>query len=344
MKFKRKEEKRKRSFGPRLLVMIFCLTWLLTGCGKGGKTVATLNGEKISLEEAVFYTRLNQQQWELAYAESFGRDFWTQTLNEELGTFEEELKRQVMDTICQIHLMNSHAREYGVSLTKEEEAQVAERVREFMDSHSEEVREAAGADQKLVKKLLQERMLSDKVAEALVADYAPAVSREEAALGKMTYCLFSTMGTYDRAGNHQAVSREEQEEIQAAAQAFAQRTQELGDIQAAAEEAGRTCIDVYFNENTNGGAHEKIADLVRTMEVGQSAGPVTTEDGYYVIQYVSQLDEQATTEHQEALVQQKKAEKCQEIYEGWLSAAEFVIDQEVWDQVEVRQVMFVPGT
>lgn len=341
MKIRVKKEVRKGSTWA-LLVVIFCAAALLTGCGKGGKTVATLDGEKISLKEAVFYTRLNQQQWELAYAESFGTDFWTQTLNEETGTFEEELKRQVMDTICQIHLMNSHAKEYGVSLTREEEALVEERVKEFMDSHSQEVREAAGADQKLVKKLLQERMLSDKVAEAMVADYTPSVSQEEAALGKMTYCLFSTMGTYDRAGNHQAVSKEELGEIQAEAQAFAQRIQELGDIQAAAEEAGRTCIDVYFNENTNGGAHEKIANQVRTMEVGQSAGPISTEDGYYVIQYVSQMDQQATKEHQEALVQQKKAQKCQEIYEGWLSAAKFVIDQEVWDEVEVQQVMFVP--
>ena len=297
MKIRVKKEVRKGSPWA-LLVVIFCAAALLTGCGKGGKTVATLDGEKISLKEAVFYTRLNQQQWELAYAESFGTDFWTQTLNEETGTFEEELKRQVMDTICQIHLMNSHAKEYGVSLTREEEA--------------------------------------------MVADYTPSDSQEEAALGKMTYCLFSTLGTYDRAGNHQAVSKEELGEIQAEAQAFAQRIQELGDIQAAAEEAGRTCIDVYFNENTNGGAHEKIANQVRTMEVGQSAGPISTEDGYYVIQYVSQMDQQATKEHQEALVQQKKAQKCQEIYEGWLSAAKFVIDQEVWDEVEVQQVMFVP--
>lgn len=325
-----------------LPVLACCLAALLTGCGKGGKTVASLDGEKISLEEAVFYTRLNQQQWELSYTETFGKDFWTQKLNEETGTFADELKRQVMDTICQIHLMNSHAKECGVTLTREEEAQVEERVQDFMDSHSEEVREAAGADAKTVKRLLTERMLSDKVAEAIVADYEPAVSQEEATLGKMTYCLFSTMGTYDKAGNHQAVTREEREEIGAAAQSFAQRTQELGDIGAAAEEAGRTCIDVYFNENTDGGAHEKIAEKVRTMEPGQSAGPIQTEDGYYVIQYVSERDEQATAEYKEALIQQKKAQRCQEIYEGWLSAAEFSIDQEVWDQVQVDQVLFMP--
>ncbi|MCI8418093.1 MAG: hypothetical protein HFI33_11480 [Lachnospiraceae bacterium] len=340
-KERKKRRGRGRSHGIAAWLLGLLLIALLTGCGGQEEAVAVLNGENISLSEAVFYTRLNQQQWEQAYAETFGMDFWTQTLHAETGTFAQELKRQVMDTICQIHLMNAHAEEYGVSLSKEEEKEIAGRVQDFMDTHSKEVREAAGADKKLVKELLRQRMLADKVAEAMVADYEPQVSHEEAALGKMTYCLFSTLGTYDTEGNHQGVTTEERKVIEEEANSFAQRCGELGDINAAAQEAGRTCIDVFFNDNTDGGVHEKVAALVRTLEQGQCAGPVSTEEGYYVVQYISALDEEATARNQEALIQQKKALRCQEMYEAWLEEADFTIVQEVWDTIQVTEIQFL---
>lgn len=339
------EKKRKKIRGARArlaaLLLGFLLTALLTGCGETEESVAVLNGEEIPLSEAVFYTRLNQQQWEQAYGETFGMDFWTQDLNAETGTFADELKRQVMDTICQIHLMNAHAKEYGVSLSREEEKEIDKRVQDFMDSHSKEVREAAGADKKRVKELLRQRMLADKVAQAMVADYEPQVTEEEAALGKMTYCLFSTLGTYDTEGNHQGVTTEERKAIEAEANSFAQRCGELGDINGAAQEAGRTLIDVYFNDKTDGGVHEKVADLVRTLEEGQCAGPVSTEEGYYVVQYISVQDETATAQNREALMEQKKAQRCQEMYEAWLKEADFTIDQELWDTVQVTEVRFL---
>lgn len=337
-----KKQQKKRVFFC-LLAAVILVTACLTGCGSKEETVATLNDEKIGLSEAVFYTRLNQQQWEQVYAETFGEEFWTQSLGEGNGTFADELKRQVMETICQIHLMNAYARTYEIQLTKEEKADVKARVQDFMESHSKEVKEAAGADEKLVEKLLTQRVLADKVAEAIIADYEPEVTQEEAALKKMTYCLFSTMGTYDTEGNHTAVTEEEAKEIAAEAEAFAQRTAELGDILAASAEIGHTSIDVYFNDTTNGGAHQVVADLLRTLEVGQTAGPIKTEEGYYVIQYVSEYDEEATLENMDKLALVKKEEKCREVYDQWLSQAEFTIHQEVWDTVQVDQVLFVSG-
>lgn len=334
-------EKMRNKWQLGLLMGVLCVL-LLTGCGSKEETVATLDKEEITLSEAVFYTRLNQQQWEQAYVETFGEDFWSQSLGEELGTFADELKQQVMDTICQIHLMNAHAKEYDVKLTKEEEADIEERVASFMDSHSQDVKEAAGADEKLVKELLTARVLADKVAEAMVADYEPEVTQEEAALKKMTYCLFATTGTYDSEGNYRAVTAAEAEAIAAEAELFAQTATELGDIAAAGAVVNHTCIDVYFSDTANGGAHEKVAETVRTLELGQIAGPIKTEEGYYVIQYVSDFDEEATAENRENLIQAKKEAKCQEIYQQWLSEAEFTINQEVWDTVKVDKVLFVP--
>ncbi len=325
-----------------LLILLFLSALLLTGCGSnmGKKTIATLDEEKITFSEALFYTRMNQLQWEREYVTELGSDFWSEPIGEGEQTYGEELKTQVMDTICQIHLMNAHAEEYQVALTEEDEAGIEERVQNYLDTYGENVQKEAGADKKLVQRLLTEKLLSDKVAEAMVADYTPEINEEETALSKMTYCLFSTLGTYDLEGGSHEVTEEEAEEIWQEAWDFAGRAKELGDLKAAAKEVNHTCVDVYFNEYTDGGAHEKVAERARLLEPGRIDGPIETEEGYYVIQYVTFLDEEATEQNREMLRQQGKEEKCREIYEGWKNQAEFVIDQELWDQIQVDEVLF----
>lgn len=325
-----------------ILLVCLCAILMLTGCGSKEAAAITVDKDEIGVSEAVFYTRLNQQQWEQAYVEALGTEFWTQTLNEELGTFADELKRQVMDTLLRIHIMNDHAKEYGVELTKEEKANVESRVKDFMESHTSQVKEAAGADEKLVEELLTQNVIADKVAEAMTAGYIPVVSEEEAVLGKMTYCLFSTLGTYTVDGNHTRVTAEERERIAEEAQVFADRAGDIGDLVAAADEIGHASVDVYFNEFTNGGAHEWMAEALRSMDEGQISGPLETEEGYYVFQYVSAYDETATEENRERLYQAKVEEYRQELYETWYSQAVIEIHWEVWDEILVDQVLFVP--
>ena len=323
------------------LAVILLMGVILVGCGDREPATATVGKEKIGVSETIFYTRLNQQQWEMAYAESFGPDFWSRSLGEEIGTFADELKRQVMETVIQIHVLNAHADEYKIKLTKEEEAQVEARVAEFMESHSESVKEAAGATEELVEILLRQRVIADKVTEAMVADYVPTVTKEEASLGRMIYCLFSTLGTYDAQGNHTTVSEEEKGQIKEEAQAFAARAQELRDLEAAADMDKRTYIDVYFNETTNGGAHEKVAEILRTMEVGQVSEPIETEDGYYVIQYVSEYDEEATNANMENLAQVKTQQYFEDLYDRWCEQTEITVDWTVLDTIPIDKVLFV---
>ena len=70
---------RRKMRGALGLFLILCLAGGLLGC-KGGKAsgtpVARLGEETIDLEEAVFYTRMLQEQWELSYSDSYGEDLW----------------------------------------------------------------------------------------------------------------------------------------------------------------------------------------------------------------------------------------------------------------------------
>lgn len=123
-----------------------------------------------------------------------------------------------------------------------------------MENNTKAVLEAAGADRESVERYLARNELAGKVAEAIRADYEPEISEEEAQVGRLTYALFSNTGLYDVEGNFTPFTEEELAKIQQEADDFAALAADLGDISAAGEQFPHTVIDVYFNEDTDGGA------------------------------------------------------------------------------------------
>lgn len=339
----------------RLVGLILVAALALTACGpkkaatprvlamETGTEVATLGEEPIYLEEALFYTRMLQEQWEYTYYESFGETMWQQEASDDGQTLEELLKKSVMETLTELHLLCAHASEYGVELTDEEQQEIAGSAQNFLENNTDAVLEAAGADLEKVTWYLTRNRLAEDVAEKIQNEFEPEVSEEEARVGRLTYALFSVTGTYDAEGNHTAFTGEEQQEIEASARAFAARAQELGDITAAGEEVSHTVIDVYFNDRTNGGAHEAVADAARALPVGGVSDVIETEDGWYVVQHVSDLDEEATAENLEELKLSAKQAHLKGLEDAWIAETPLVIDDAVWDTVKIDDLLIPVG-
>lgn len=327
------------------LLLAACLAaGALAGCGSSSETVqktpmGQLGDDTIYLEEAVFYTRMLQEQWENSYYDDMGETMWQEEFDSEGRTFEEVLKQDVEDTLTEIHLLCAHAEEYDVELTEDEKEQVAQRAQNFMETNTPSVLEAAGATAELVEELLQRNALAAKVAEAIQDSYEPDLDPESATVGKMTYCLFSTMGTYDAEGNHSPATEEELVQIQKDAAAFAQRARELGDIAAAGDEISHTVIDVYYNEETDGGAHPLVAQAARELEAGQVSDVIETEDGYYIVQHISDYDEKSSEDYYEELKEQARASYLEELEAAWKEETPLVINSDAWDGIRVDQIL-----
>ena len=323
------------------------LAALCAGCSKSekpGTTVATLGTETITLEEAVFYTRMLQEQWELAYLDSYGEDMWQK--EPEFGegegkakTMEEALKLEVMDTLAEIHLLCAHTESLGAELTKEEKAAVEARAKAFMRDNTPAVLEAAGATKETVEQFLLYNEQAAKTARSLMDEYEPEIDENEARVGKLTYCLFATTGTFDAEGNQTPFTEEELNKVREDANAFAIRAKALGDITAAGTEVSHTVIDVYFNDYTDGGAHELVAQAAREMETGAVSDVIETQEGYYIVQRVSEYDERETREREEELKLLAREDYCQEIIGKWKEETPLEVLEEVWDMVRVDELL-----
>lgn len=336
---------RKRLKKLGILMMLAAVA--LAGCGKkeagvprvleqeSGTTLATLGDEPIYLEEALFYTRMLQEQWEYVYYESFGETMWQQEADDSGQTLAELLKSSVLDTLTELHLLCAHAGEYGVSLTDGEQEEIARRAQNFMENNTKAVLEAAGADRESVERYLARNELAGKVAEAIRADYEPEISEEEAQVGRLTYALFSNTGLYDVEGNFTPFTEEELAKIQQEADDFAALAADLGDISAAGEQFPHTVIDVYFNEDTDGGAHPDVAGKARELPVGGVSGVIAIDEGWYVVQHVSDLDADATSDRLEELKESAKQEYLQNLEDSWAKETPLKVDENVWETVQI---------
>ncbi|MCI9680128.1 MAG: hypothetical protein HFI26_01955 [Lachnospiraceae bacterium] len=340
----------KKNAGWGVLLTGLLVTGLLAGCGKPkqeGTPVAGVGSETIYLEEALFYTRMLQEQWELAYYDSYGADMWQKEpeFGESGGrarTMEEALKLDVMDVLTEIHLLCAHTEEYGAELTKEEKAVVEKRAKAFMEDNTEAVLEAAGATRESVEQFLLFNEQAAKTAEYVKLKYEPQIDENEAQVGKLTYCLFATTGTFDAQGNQTPFTEEELACVQRDAEQFAGRAEELGDITAAGAEISHTVIDVYFNEHTDGGAHELVARAAREMETGDVSGVIETQEGYYIVQKVSEYDEEASRERREELEYLAREDYCAELIETWKKETPLAIEEELWSTVRVDGLLTSP--
>lgn len=335
--------KNKIKFLAGTLALLMLAGLCLCGCTRSKKQeekpVARLGEDVIELKEAVFYTRMLQEQWEEAYYEYAGSGMWQKDFDDEGRTFADVLKQDVMDTLTRIHLLCVHSQEYDVTLTTEEKARVAKRAEAFMDSNTPSVLEAAGATKEVVEELLLENELAARVSEVIQEGYTPQLREEETVVGKLTYCLFSVMGTYDKEGNHNPATQEELDKIRKEAEEFSARARELGDIAAAGDEISHTVIDVFYNDNTDGGAHPLVAETARKLGLLEVSEALETEDGYYIVQRVSDYDEEASAQYKESLIMQKKDAYLNELLGVWEEETPLVIDEELWDTVKIEEML-----
>lgn len=327
--------------------VLLAVCMLLCGCGgtlaesaEEEPVAFTINGEAIELREWNFYIRMNQMQWEKEMLDSYGDDMWSRRTGEDGSTLADDLKEEVMDTICHIHLANQHAEEYGVALDETKQQEIRDRAASFMENYHEALLAYAGADEAYVCEKLSEHELSLLTAEASVADYEPEIPEDKIHREGICYVLISTTGLWDDEGNLEPYSEEEVERRTRVAQELCETARESGNLKEAAEEIGLTPIEASMGSSNEGDGQEPLMlDAARLLQVGEISDPIRTEEGWFLVQHINDYDRDATEYWREYLTDLAREEEYKRIYEEWEKAADLVLNQEVMDQVDVKIVL-----
>lgn len=331
----------------------FLAAGTLAGCGKldGTKTVATVDGETVTLGLASYMIRDQQAQTESYYqmlAQSYGIDA-SGSLWDEKGddgkTYGESAKDDVMDNIKSLYAMKAHAADYDVTISEEEQAKIQEAAKTFMEENDAAALEELAVSESDIVTYLELMTYRQKMHDPMVADVDQEVSDEEANQTRITMAKVSTQGTEkDDDGNTIDLTDEEKSDKKWLAEQLLEKILASDntevDISALAGEISEDITVTSPAFTTAGGEDQVLDQAVRDaalkLEESQVAPEVIEgEDGYYVIRLDKMLDEDATENKRASIISEREQEAYNNLLEEWEEAADMKIEESVWKKLKI---------
>ncbi len=313
-----------------------------TGCKKQGpidntEIVMTVGDKKVELGMANFVLRYLQSSEESTmemYA-SYGYAMdWDMEIDEDGTTYEESVKKGVLESIQQLYALDAHAEEYKVALTEEETAKIEEAANAFVKANKDEVKEKVSAEVKYVKEYLRLLTISEKMHEAIKASHTPEIKEGEADQKIMYYVQFAKTST-DASGNPVQLTDDQLAQLKKDAQAMLDGAKANGNLEAYAKEKKATATKAAFSAG-NEQLDKELIKAADKLELNGFTEVIDGEAAYYVAQVTSLFDQEATDTKEKELIEERKEEFYTETVEKWKKDIKVEVNDKVWDQITIE--------
>lgn len=318
---------------PLLLAAVMGIS-VLSGCGSsidGKKAGATLDGEEISLGFMNFMARYQQAIYDGQFSGMFGTGFWSQDLFGEGTDTETSVKKNVVENIEILYLLEDHMEDYKVEITKEEQAKIKEAAEKFMADNSEKAIKQMGASQEYVEEMLRLNTIQNKMRKAMNEEVDTKVSDEEAAQKTISYVKVGNTSTTDEEGKSKEYTEEEKEALKKEVETFAASAKE--DMKAAAETAGYTVSEASYGKDEES-LDAALIEAADKLKEGELSGVITGEDAFYVVRMDSTFDEEETERRKDEIVTERKNDHYTEVCDKYKEDVKFELNDKEWAKVK----------
>lgn len=288
----------------------------------GNAVVALIDGEELKMEEAAFYAYCQQASYEAYYLASENQEIdWSAKSNENDQTLEEQAKEEVLEIMKRRYVFLKHSQEFEVELTKEEEAEVEERVHQFMTESDKKILNACQANEDLVHRLYERNAIYEKIKEALIKDADITVTQKEA---KQALCSVVEF-------------KSDVEDREKKAEAIISMVKKGTSMEAAAKAYG------YEMAKGNIGIGDMENSMLETTCLSMKTGEITSveyEDILYIVYCDMDYDKEATKLAKEEKIEEKKQKIWDKQYEEWLKDVSYTLKEENWNQIHFKTPIF----
>ena len=159
----------------------------------------------------------------------------------------------------------------------------------------------------------------------------PAKQKEKAKTGAYSYVGISKTTHQDESGNTVDYTDEEKEELAAKVADFAKAAKEDG-LDAAAEDAGYTVSTGTFTQEDDS-VDDNLLAALKNLKEGEVTDLIDGDSSYFVARLDKEVDEDATEETRQSIIEQRKDDLYDETLDGWKEGIEWAVKEKVWDDV-----------
>lgn len=293
--------------GSAMILMACSDNKVIFTTGFGTNEAFRVGTEKGTTTELLLYLTNIANQYEQVY----GEDLWTVSVHEN-STMLDSCKEQALAQLSQVKAMKLLAKEHGVELTEEEKTAAKAAAQLYLESLSEDEKEAFGITKgDVVEQIYCEKLLADKLYAYLIRDVNPEISDDEARIITVQHILLKTYNV-DEHGNRQELG-------ETACNQLYQKAEEIRTM-AVEGESFDTLISKYSEDSKGtysfgiGDMEEPFEEASYALATGEISSVVRTSHGYHIIKCVSTLDREQTDLNKEKLLISRKQEVFGDTY------------------------------
>ena len=307
-----------------------------TGCAGNSSVAATINGKDITLGEVKTYVKYQQALYEQVYSVYLNQDIdWTAISNEETKqTMGDDAVSDFLNNYKEMVIVASHASDYGISLSDEENEEIKAAAKEFLEENSKAALKEMGATEETVISMLTYMILQSRVQEAMRATADQNVTEKEAAQKTISYVTISKAGTeQDEDGNTVELTEDELVELKEKAETLSESGDDFDTV---AKDASYTVQTESYGEDDRGILEESVYEAADKLKEGEISDVIETDAMYYVVRMDSLLDEEATEERKEEILEEREEAAYDALYKEWSESGEFVTVDRVWNSITLK--------
>jgi foldase protein PrsA len=279
--------------------------------GLSGNAVFSIDGKSCPLAVMKLLLMNNMN----LHGESFGIDLLQ---NDDLRIqkkFEEYVKNVTMDEITRIYSMAALASDQGIKLDEEQQEMVDWAGEDCYKSLTEDEIDMLDITQDEITDVYEKCALADLVYQALVADVNQEVSDDEARVMELRQ-IFTT----DESRAKDALAQLDGET-------------DFSAVAANYNEADEISVTLM-----RGQLEEAAEQAAFSLDNGETSDLVKTDTGYYIFYCDNKFDEELTQAHKEDIVEQRRQDAFDSVYEPFVAGLDSQINQRTWDGISVRDM------
>lgn len=330
-----------RKMHKKYILCLVAVIWLcaLTGCSDSDRLPTQIVLTSDFLENEVFRMEgmpcmkseilIYLANSENKYSNVFGDTIWDTSISD--TTLKERYKDTILARIAQIKVMNLLADEREIELTQEEEGKIIAAANEYFSSLSQGERLYFGCDLEMIQSMYREFLRAERVYELITKDVNPEISDDEARTITVQTILIKTYAN-DSTGAKAEFNDDLKADAYNRAVALKQRLDQGEAFEVLAAD---------YNEDTNseysfgrGVMPEEFERVAFSLEAGQVSDIVQTEYGYHILKCVSTFDPDQTQANKATIVEQKRQQAFDTVYNEFVQNLTSNLNQPLWDSIE----------
>ena len=291
-------------------------------------TLLTIGDKNVSLSETMVYIMLYKSNYDGLLSE----DIWDYNV-ENNRSFEQAAKECIINQIVASKIIEFGAEKLGVTVEPDEKIEIEDKAIECYNQIFKDLDGKYGITQSVVKKVLYDNYLAEKVYEVATNDVEVDVKESESKVPtvKQIEVLFE-----DENRTSKSIKKIKEEAYEKIEEAKGKISFDCSNFTAVAEEmSDSNQTEVEVTCHTNEKAYREAA---LSLKKGEISDIVETSQGYYILYCVVENDEDAMRENEENIIKSRQDEIFAAKYDEWIREYDVYIVSDLWNRIKISRV------